>query len=134
MVKRFGRLEFDKASGLSGRERVMQRMQQADVLLMAHGEIENCAEYIPSKLYEYFWARRPVFGFTHLNPQIDAFIVERGGFVAEATDTQSIASEIQGIQAVWKSNKLDERLCNRPLGVKEAVIAMLCEMANRAQA
>jgi hypothetical protein len=133
MVKRFGRLEFDKASGLSGRERVMQRMQQADVLLMAHGEIENCAEYIPSKLYEYFWARRPVFGFTHLNPQIDAFILERGGFVAEATSTQSISAQIQDIEAAWRFNKLDELQCIKPLGVKDAVIAMVREMSNRAE-
>jgi hypothetical protein len=125
MIKRFGRLEFDKASGLSGRERVMQRMQQADVLLMAHGEIENCAEYIPSKLYEYFWARRPVFGFTHLNPQIDAFILERGGFVANACITESIGEKISLIHDEWIHNKLFLQVQNAPLDVSATVTMLL---------
>jgi hypothetical protein len=131
MVKRFGRLEFDKTTGLSGRERVMQRMQQADVLLMAHGEIDNCAEYIPSKLYEYFWARRPVFGFTHLNAQIDQFITERGGFVAEATDVLAIATQIERIHHAWQTKTLDAGFKDLPLGVDGAVDEVLAAMKAR---
>ncbi|MBU4046250.1 MAG: hypothetical protein KJ572_07885, partial [Gammaproteobacteria bacterium] len=63
-----GRLEFSPETGRTGRERVVDLMYQADCLLLVHGSIDDCREYIPSKLYEYFWARRPVIALTHENP------------------------------------------------------------------
>ena len=61
-----GRLEKDPATGISGRERVVVKMQTADVLILLHGNDEWCAEYIPSKFYEYLWAGRPIWGITCL--------------------------------------------------------------------
>ena len=56
----FGRLERSEETGMSGRERVLEKMFQADCLLLVHGTISDCREYIPSKLYEYLWTGRPV--------------------------------------------------------------------------
>jgi hypothetical protein len=54
----FGRLESDPVSGATGRDQIAQRMRSADVLLLLHGTDPLCAEYIPSKLYEYLWMQR----------------------------------------------------------------------------
>ena len=108
VVDCIGRLEFDPQTGLSGRARVMQRMQQMDVLLMLHGTITDCAEYIPSKLYEYFWARRPVLALTHLNPQLDALVVEHGGSVAPATDPAAVERALEAVVERWRAGPLPD--------------------------
>lgn len=69
-----GRLEYNPDSGQSGRDQITALMQTSDFLLLLHGDYETCAEYIPSKLYEYWWANRPVLAITHRNPQLDKLI------------------------------------------------------------
>ena len=142
-VKEWGRLEFESVTGLTGREQVMQKMQRADVLLLPHGEIDNCAEYIPSKLYEYFWAERPVFGLTHKNESIDTMILERGGYCASAINVEAIAAEIVRIYQDWKEKAPRRPFANSgvsdapwqattpPLGVGESVGQILQAMQDR---
>ena len=103
-----GRLEFDAESGLSGRARVMQRMQQMDVLLLLHGTIPDCPEYIPSKLYEYFWARRPVLAFSHHNPQLDALVEAHGGWVAPASDAAALEAALERVVDRWRAGPLPD--------------------------
>lgn len=106
VIRPIGRLEFDRATGLSGRERVMQRMQQADVLLAMHGNTEDCAQYIPSKLYDYFWARRPVFAMTHLNPQLDALVRAHGGWTAPTLDLAAAQATLSALLRQWRDTGL----------------------------
>ena len=65
-----GRLEADPASGVTGRDLILQRMHNSDVLLLLHGTDLICAEYIPSKLYEYLWMQRPILALVHENAQM----------------------------------------------------------------
>jgi hypothetical protein len=108
VVTPVGRLEFDPQTGLSGRARVMQRMQQMDVLLLLHGTIPDCPEYIPSKLYEYFWARRPVLAITHDNPQLDALVESHGGWVAPATDATAVEAALERVVERWRAGPLPD--------------------------
>jgi len=124
VVQPIGRLEFDPQTGLSGRARVMQRMQQMDVLLMLHGTIPDCAEYIPSKLYEYFWARRPVLALTHDNAQLDALVLEHGGWVAPATDPTAIEAAIESVVERWCAGPLPD-VAAPPVTVGAAVQRIL---------
>ena len=101
VVRPIGRLEHDPASGLSGRARVMQRMQQVDLLLMLHGTVPECLEYIPSKLYDYFFARRPVLALTWRNPQLDALVREHGGWVAPADDAAAVQAALEAAIERW---------------------------------
>lgn len=101
-----GRLEHDPATGLSGRERVVQRMQQVDALLLMHGEGDECEQYIPSKLYDYFWARRPVLAYTHLNPQLDRLVREHQGWCAPATNTVAGAAALRELILRWQAGQL----------------------------
>ena len=73
-----GRIEHDSITGKSGRERIIELMRKADVLLLLHGDYEWCAEYIPSKSYDYYWTNRPIWGITNRNPELDQIcLIER---------------------------------------------------------
>jgi glycosyltransferase involved in cell wall biosynthesis len=124
VVAPIGRLEFDPQTGLSGRARVMQRMQQLDVLLMLHGTIPDCPEYIPSKLYEYFWARRPVLALSHHNAQLDALVIEHGGWVAPATDAAAVEAALEAAIDRWRTSALPD-VSAPPVTVAAAVQRIL---------
>ena len=129
VVTPFGRLEFDPATDLSGRARVMQRMQQVDVLLMLHGDTAECPQYIPSKLYEYFWARRPVLALTHHNAQLDALVLAHGGWVAPSTDASAVEAAIEAVVERWRAGPLPD-VTVPPVTVGDAVARILEAVAN----
>ena len=91
-LRHFGRIEADPVSGQSGRQQILQRMRSADVLLLLHGEEPICAEYIPSKMYEYFWMLRPIVATVHCNDQMQALLVARGAHVVRTDAVPGTAS------------------------------------------
>jgi hypothetical protein len=119
-VQVIGRLEHDPVTGISGRERVMQRMQGMDVLLMMHGQVPECPEYIPSKLYDYFWAQRPVLACTWRNPQLDALVHEHGGMAVPTDDPVAITTALETAYERWLRNDLADTQ-SPPLSVQAAV-------------
>ncbi len=128
-----GRLEFDAVKNLTGREQVVIKMQEADCLLLMHGDIPECSEYIPSKLYEYFWSERPILGITHNNTQLDNLILQRNGFVAHTSDSDSIIKELENIYSLWTVDKLTTKFI--PIGVDQAVNKIIhhCKIRNLIQ-
>jgi hypothetical protein len=119
-----GRLEKDPKTGKSGRERVVEKMQEADVLILLHGNDEWCAEYIPSKFYEYLWTGRPIWGITHHNRQLDAMLYERGAYLSQVGDDVGIEATLEKIWLDWKNQGLIEPNW-QPLGVDQAVVRIL---------
>lgn len=123
-----GRIENDPASGKSGRERIMELMRASDILLMLHGDYEWCAEYIPSKMYDYFWAYRPIWGITNRNPELDRMLMERNHYLSHTLDQQSILSTLEGICQDWNQHKLHEPIGD-PVTPRDAVKKILEQMA-----
>ena len=119
-----GRLEKDPLTGKSGRERVVERMQNADVLVLLHGNDEWCAEYIPSKFYEYLWANRPIWGITHRNPQLDQMLSERGAYLSHEGDFVGIDMALERIWLDWEQKCLLTPI-GAPIGVGQAVATIL---------
>lgn len=119
-----GRLEKDLATGKSGRERVVEKMQSADVLILLHGNDEWCAEYIPSKLYDYLWTGRPIWGITHRNPQLDQMLLDRSAYLSPQNDVDAVELALERIWLDWKSHKLIEPKW-LPVGVDQAVQKIL---------
>jgi len=115
-----GRIEKDPITGLSGREQIAKIMNSADVLILLHGITAWCQEYIPSKLYEYFWVKRPIWGITFSNPQLDQMLHERGGYLSSSLDAQSIEESLEKIWLDWKKKKLKEPKFD-PISVELAV-------------
>jgi hypothetical protein len=93
-VHHFGRIEADPLTGLSGREQILHRMRAMDVLLLLHGEDAICAEYIPSKLYEYLWMQRPILAVVHRNPQMAALIRGQGHAVIDSGGNGLVSAEL----------------------------------------
>jgi hypothetical protein len=122
-----GRLEKDALTGKSGRERVVEKMQEADVLILLHGNDEWCAEYIPSKFYEYLWTGRPIWGITHRNPQLDQMLIERGAYLSQEGDQEGIAIALERIWLDWQQQQLPNP-SGGPIGVKQAVYKILSEL------
>lgn len=119
-----GRLEYSPETGRSGRQQVADLMHQADCLLLVHGSIDDCREYIPSKLYEYFWARRPIIALTHENPQLDRMVCERGGYVAPYIDLDAAEAALRLACQDWQNGRLPQAELP-PMGVEQAVCAIL---------
>ena len=119
-----GRLERDLASGKSGRERVVEKMQEADVLILLHGNDEWCAEYIPSKFYEYLWTGRPIWGITYRNPQLNQLILDRGGYLSSEGNPGEIGLALESIWLDWQRRQLIEPRW-MPIGVEQAVRKIL---------
>ena len=122
-----GRLEKDPITGKSGRERVIERMQSADVLILLHGNDEWCAEYIPSKLYDYLWTGRPIWGITHRNPQLDQMLLDRGAYLSPQSSTKAVELTLERIWLDWRGRKLIEPKWE-PLGVAQAAYRILSEI------
>ena len=122
-----GRLEKDPLTGKSGRERVVEKMQEADVLILLHGNDEWCAEYIPSKFYEYLWTGRPIWGITHRNPQLDQMLQDRGAYLSLESDKAGIAMALERIWLDWQQRQL-QKPAGEPIGVKQAVYKILSEV------
>lgn len=127
-----GRLEIDSVTGKSGRQRVAEKMQESDVLILLHGNDEWCAEYIPSKFYDYLWTGRPIWGITHRNPQLDQMLLDRGAYLSAEGDSAGIAMALERIWLDWQSKQLIEPVW-KPIGVDQAVKTILTQVQSRTQ-
>jgi hypothetical protein len=95
---------------------------------LVHGSIEDCREYIPSKLYEYFWAGRPVISLTYKNPQLDRMLSERNYYNAASDRQDEIVAIIARAYADWKEDKLPQTTI-APIGTKQSVDAIMDALA-----
>jgi len=120
----FGRLEKSPLTGKSGREQVIDLMHEVDCLLLMHGMIEDCKEYIPSKFYEYLWAGRPIIALTYKNPQLDRMLAERQCYVAASDSQDEIVATIKKAYGDWKADRLPQSTLPA-VGVGQAVDAIL---------
>jgi hypothetical protein len=124
VVQAMGRIENDPVTGKSGRARIMEIMRQMDVLLLLHGNYEWCAEYIPSKSYDYYWTTRPIWGVTNRNPQLDAILEERGAYLSHTLDQESILKALRLLWADWQDKQLHTPKFV-PISPKDAVATIL---------
>jgi len=106
MIEQFGRIETDPKTGESGRDQVLKRMNAVDCLLLLHGTIPVCEEYIPSKLYEYLWTQRPILALIWLNPQLERMLRELGHWAVKSDDADSIASALEELHVRWMQDDL----------------------------
>jgi hypothetical protein len=124
LVRANGRLEFDPATGRSGRERVLVEMQTVDVLLLLHGNTPFCEEYIPSKLYDYLWTFRPILAIVHRNPQLENLVKKYEGWCVAEEDLEALVESLGQIWTAWYDNSLPAPR-HTPIDVEQAVDQIL---------
>lgn len=128
MIEQFGRLETDPRTGESGRDRVLKRMNAADCLLLLHGTVPFCEEYIPSKMYEYLWAQRPILALVWHNPQMERMLRELGHWAVKADDPDAIATALEELHARWMHHELPDSGAPSPY-TSEAATRQIIDLA-----
>ena len=128
-VRHFGRLERDPVTGKSGRQQVLEKMRAADVLVLQHGIEPFCEEYIPSKLYEYLWMKRPILGLVYRNPQLSRLLSDLGHPAVAADDVKSQTQVLQELYTQWQQTGLPDREQESPYTTANAVQAILAHTA-----
>jgi glycosyltransferase involved in cell wall biosynthesis len=121
VVRVEGRLERDPETGESGRDRVVRRMNAVDCLLLLHGTEPACAEYIPSKLYEYLWTQRPIVALVWRNPQMSRMLEALGHTVVAADDVDALEPALARLISRWRRGELADSGARSPYTVEAAV-------------
>ena len=121
MIEQFGRLESDPVTGESGRNRVLKRMNAADGLLLLHGTVPFCEEYIPSKMFEYLWTQRPILALVWHNPQMVRMLRELGHWAIVANNPDEVAQALEELYARWTQNDLSDSGQPSPYTTSNAV-------------
>jgi len=122
-----GRLEHDSISGMSGRQKIAEIMNKADILLLLHGKGTWCSEYIPSKIYEYIWFGRPIWGVVSNNAQLKKIIEERNGIVSDLDDEITVYTALEKIWINWKKKELHKTEV-KPISTEAAVEKIIMEV------
>jgi glycosyltransferase involved in cell wall biosynthesis len=130
MIEQFGRLDTDPETGESGRDRVLKRMNAADCLLLLHGTVPFCEEYIPSKLYEYLWTQRPILALVWRNPQLEQMLRKLDYWAVKADDTDLIASALEELHTRWIQGNLADLGTQSPY-TSEAATRQIVDLANK---
>jgi len=129
----FGRLEADEQSVIPGRQQVLNRMRNSDVLLLLHGTDPICSEYIPSKLYEYLWMQRPILALVHENSQMAEMLAAQHHVVIQTSELTEFNDQIetalcQAITALahgWRCQEDQGYALTSPYSTRAAVRCML---------
>lgn len=121
VIQNFGRIETDPDTGESGRTRVLKRMSSADCLLLLHGTVPFCEEYIPSKLYEYLWTQRPVLGLVHNNPQLAEILRTSNHWAVDAQNIDEISVALEALYHRWALDELGDNGAVPPYTTYSAV-------------
>jgi len=108
IVYNHGRLRHDPKTNKSGRQRVLEEMKKSDVLLLLHGEGRICKLYIPSKIYEYLWTKRPVFICTPCPGEWMKFINPCSNFVSNQSTKESIQNNIGRACQKWHNGDMND--------------------------
>lgn len=120
-----GRIEKSDLTTESGRSYIHKKMAEMDCLLIPHGTSHDCTEYIPSKLYDYLWANRPIFVTSNGNLQFEHLISERGGWFINVQDSNQITAQLKFLIDLWAKGALQQRWKHIPISTEFSVAEIL---------
>ncbi len=120
-VVEHGRLEFDPRTGKSGRQQVAEAMRCCDVLLLVHGEGTVCDQYIPSKLYEYLHAHRPILGIAAPGSELEQILRACGHPVVPPNDDAGLRQALADLVGRWETIGLPDTAAASPFTIDAAV-------------
>ena len=97
--------DFGKVSRLDAQ----RAMRKSDALVLIQNLDDISYETIPSKVYEYLQADRPILGLVYKNPDLNKILLEQGHFAAEADSPAEISARISQILERWDRGDWDGR-------------------------
>ena len=125
-MKRLRLYDLVAVHGPVPRQEAIAKMQQSDCLLLIQNTIYFSCETIPSKVYEYLLADRPILGLLHHNQELEAMLAENGHRAVPADDVQATSAAIEAVLEDWAANRLSSRTAVKSWTVAEAVQKLLC--------
>ena len=107
LLREFPREGVVTFHGRVSRSASLSAMREADVLVLIQNVADYSAETIPSKVYEYLVAGRPILGLVHRNAELARMLTGLGHTVAEAADAGSVGGAISEIHRRWEAGALE---------------------------
>ncbi len=107
LLREFPREGVVTFHGRVSRSAALAAMRDADVLVLIQNVADYSAETIPSKVYEYLVAGRPILGLVHRNAELAGMLTGLGHTVAEAVDARSVGGAISEIHRRWEAGALE---------------------------
>lgn len=124
LISRFKYREIITDFGKVSRSEALRAMRKTDVLVSIHNLDDLSYEYIPSKVYEYLHAKRPILGLVYNNPPLKKMLLDQGHFVAEADSASEIGEQAAKILEQWR-NPAPQSFPDSPYTVMEATQKLL---------
>ncbi len=92
--------------GRVNHDQALKKMAEAHVLLLIQNADDVSAETIPSKVYEYMQARRPILGLVYRNPELKDLLESSGHMAVEIEDPNSIAGALHILVKKFREDTL----------------------------
>lgn len=121
LVKNFEYRDVIIFHGMFPRKKSLSLMAESDCLLLIQNTQAFSSETIPLKVYEYFFANRPVLGLVHKNPELERMLLAQGHYVARADDVEDILKGINSVITDFHINNKEKNFPEPPWTVEKAV-------------
>lgn len=104
------------------RKESLVAMMQSDCLLLVQNTQAFSEETIPSKVYEYFFSKKPILALTFRNSELSDMLGQHGHVVVAADDVTDASTGIQKVlQQFYYNNESAEREMSAGYETKDAV-------------
>lgn len=130
--KHIGNSKYKNIVELFGKVRrqdAINAMVRCSVLLLIQNTDGVASETIPSKVYEYLHAGKPILALVYKNPELQAILEGMGHIVVQADDVHAIKKGIMTYLLQWRENRLPHHIKESSYTVERAV-SELIELVN----
>ncbi|OGQ00423.1 MAG: hypothetical protein A2Z40_04365 [Deltaproteobacteria bacterium RBG_19FT_COMBO_60_16] len=104
LIRKFSSPGVITVHGRLPRKESLAAMQRSDVLLLIQNTEEFSVETIPSKVYEYLQAGRPILGLVYRNPELAGMLIAQGHMAVDAADPGAVKEGITRCLARWRES------------------------------
>ena len=95
-------------------------MRRSDVLILVHGIGQITKLYIPSKTYEYLWAKRPILLITPSPEEWRELLPEEEHCIIDSGDFEQLKSAILSYVNSWRKSGLRDCEVSVPFSAEDA--------------
>ena len=121
IIDKFKYREIVSNFGKVSRLEALREMTKSDALVLIQNLDDISYETIPSKVYEYLQAKRPILGLVFHNPHLRRILLEQGHFVANGDSPYDVHEQIVRIVERWRrSDKDSVDFADSPYTVRDA--------------
>jgi glycosyltransferase involved in cell wall biosynthesis len=114
------------------RREALAAMRDTDILILIQNIDDFSAETIPSKVYEYLAAGRPILGLVHRNAELAGMLAALGHTAVEAGDVGAVRGAVSELRRRWEKGTLEEP-ARSPYTIASAVERLVAIAESREQ-